>query len=105
MSSTLLNKVLESTHFGPPSGCRKYFWNSRRRCKSLSYIQKTVRFDLRDGENKGNGAPGETRTLNIQLRRLALYPVELRARCYQQYSTKFGEWIANSGAGAKLNRF
>ena len=27
------------------------------------------------------GAPGRTRTDNIQLRRLALYPVELRARC------------------------
>ena len=27
-----------------------------------------------------HGAPGRTRTDNIQLRRLALYPVELRAR-------------------------
>ena len=27
------------------------------------------------------GAPGRTRTDNIQLRRLALYPIELRARC------------------------
>ena len=31
-------------------------------------------FDLGEG-----GAPGRTRTDNIQLRRLALYPVELRA--------------------------
>ena len=29
---------------------------------------------------KQTGAPGRTRTDNIQLRRLALYPVELRAR-------------------------
>ena len=29
---------------------------------------------------KGNGAPGEIRTPDLQLRRLPLYPAELRAR-------------------------
>jgi hypothetical protein len=35
--------------------------------------------ELLKGSVEGrNGDPGEARTLNIQLRRLALYPVELR---------------------------
>src|SRR5271170_907769 len=31
--------------------------------------------------DKQNGAPGEIRTPDLQLRRLPLYPAELRARC------------------------
>ncbi len=35
---------------------------------------------VRSEESKGNGAPGEIRTPDLQLRRLPLYPAELRAR-------------------------
>ena len=48
------------------------------RCKA--HIVSRARRGEQGRASQTTGAPGRTRTDNIQLRRLALYPVELRAR-------------------------
>jgi hypothetical protein len=57
------------------------------------WLQKSKRIDenivIFKQSVRQNGDPGETRTHNIQLRRLALYPIELRG--LDPILTNFGE--------------